>query len=67
MGDFKSLLGVVEGDAIPKLFIPKLLAFYKQGRFPIDRLIKFYPFEQINEALADSHSGKCVKAVVRRA
>ena len=65
MGDFKSLLGVIEGDAIPKLFIPKLLAYYKQGRFPIDKLIKFYPFEKINEALAESHSGKCIKAVVR--
>lgn len=65
MGDFKSLLGVIEGDAIPKLFIPKLLSYYKQGRFPIDKLIKFYPFDKINEALAESHSGKCIKAVVR--
>lgn len=65
MGDFKSLLGVVEGDAIPKLFIPKLIEYYKQGRFPIDKLIKFYPFEQINEAMEASSRGECIKAVVR--
>lgn len=29
------------------------------------KLIKFYPFEQINEAFAESGSGKCIKAVLR--
>lgn len=65
MGDAKSLIGIVEGDSIPKLFIPKLLDYYKKGMFPFDRLIKFYPFEQINEAFAASHSGDCIKAVLR--
>ena len=65
MGDGKSLIGVLEGDAVPKEFIPKLLDYYRRGMFPIDRLIKFYPFEQINEALEESHAGKCIKAVLR--
>jgi len=65
MGDAKSLVGVVEGDAIPKVFIPQLLDYYRRGQFPFDRLVKFYPFEQINEALADSHAGKCIKAILK--
>lgn len=65
MGDAKSLIGIVEGDAIPKLFIPELLDYYKKGMFPFDRLITFYPFEQINEAFEDSGSGKCIKAVLK--
>lgn len=65
MGDAKSLIGIVEGDAIPKLFIPKLLGYYKKGMFPFDKLIRFYPFEQINEAFADSGEGKCIKAILR--
>ena len=65
MGDAKSLIGIVEGDAIPKLFIPKLLEYYRKGMFPFDKLVKFYPFEQINEAFADSSSGKCIKAILR--
>lgn len=24
---------------------------YRQGRFPFDKLVKFYPFDQINEAV----------------
>ncbi|MBQ1332236.1 MAG: NAD(P)-dependent alcohol dehydrogenase [Lachnospiraceae bacterium] len=65
MGDAKSLIGIIEGDAISKLFIPKLLEYYKKGMFPFDRIVKFYPFEQINEAVADSGSGKCIKAILR--
>ncbi|MCD8240946.1 MAG: NAD(P)-dependent alcohol dehydrogenase [Lachnospiraceae bacterium] len=65
MGDAKSLIGIVEGDSIPKLFIPKLLDYYKRGMFPFDRLIQFYPFEQINEAFEEYQSGKCIKAVMR--
>lgn len=65
MGDAKSLIGIVEGDAIPKLFIPELLDYYKKGMFPFDKLIQFYPFEKINEAFEESGSGKCIKAVLR--
>ena len=64
MGEAKSLIGIVEGDAIPKLFIPKLIEYYKDGRFPFDRLLKFYPFEEINRAFKESHEGKCIKAVL---
>lgn len=65
MGDGKSLIGVIEGDSVPKLFLPQLLAYYKKGLFPFDRLIEFFPFEQINEAQAASDTGKCIKAVLR--
>lgn len=65
MGDGKSLIGVIEGDAVPKLFLPTLLGYYKKGQFPFDKLIKFYPFEEINEAQAESDAGKCIKAVLR--
>lgn len=60
----RTLVGVVEGDSIPKLFIPELIEYYKQGRFPFDRLVKTYSFESINEAIADMKSGKTVKPVI---
>ena len=65
MGDGKSLLGVIEGDSIPKEFLPKLLDYYKRGMFPFDKLIRYYSFDQINEAQAESDAGKCIKAVLR--
>lgn len=61
----RTVLGVVEGDSIPDVFIPQLLDFYKAGRFPFDRMITFYPFDQINQAAEDSMSGKTLKAILR--
>jgi len=55
---------IVEGDSDPQTFIPQLVALYKEGRFPFDRLIKTFPFEQINEAIAASEDGSVIKPVV---
>ena len=65
MGEGKTLVGVIEGDSIPQLFIPKLVELYKQGKFPINELIEFYTLDQINQAFADSASGKVIKPIIR--
>src|SRR3546814_4451251 len=41
-------------SSVPQVFIPQLIELYQQGRFPFDLLVKFYPFEQINQAAEDS-------------
>lgn len=60
----QSVMGVVEGDSDPAVFIPYLVSLYRQGRFPFDRLITTYPLADINRAIADNHDGKCIKAVL---
>jgi aryl-alcohol dehydrogenase len=37
---------------------------YRQGRFPFDRLITRYSFDDINQAIHDSETGKVIKPVV---
>lgn len=61
----KTIMGVNEGNSVPKVFIPKLLQYYKEGRFPIDRLVSYYRFEEINEAFEAAHNGDAIKAVLR--
>jgi aryl-alcohol dehydrogenase len=61
----RTVKGIIEGDAIPDLFIPKLIELYRQGRFPFDRLIKYYPFDQINQAVEDMEQGRVIKPVLR--
>jgi len=61
----KSIRGIVEGDSTPKIFIPQLVDLYLQGRFAFDKLVKFYDFEDINQAAADSEKGITLKPVVR--
>lgn len=60
----RTAYGVSEGNAVPALFLPKLIQFYKQGRFPLDRLIQVYPFDQINQAFEQTFHGKAIKAVL---
>ncbi len=59
-----SFAGVVEGGANPQTFIPELVKFYKQGRLPIDKMTKYYKFEEINQAFEDSHSGAVIKPIL---
>lgn len=61
----KRIMGIVQGDVVSKTFIPTLIEFYRQGRFPIDRLIKHYDFDDIEQAIHDSETGKTIKPVLR--
>jgi aryl-alcohol dehydrogenase len=55
---------IIQGDSVPQRFIPKLIALYHAGRFPFDRLLKFYPFSEINQAIADARHGHTIKPVL---
>ena len=58
-----SVRGILQGDSVPDVFIPKLVDLYMAGRFPFDKMVAKYPFEQINRAVADQTAGKVVKPV----
>ncbi|MDU6729018.1 MAG: NAD(P)-dependent alcohol dehydrogenase [Bradyrhizobium sp.] len=65
MSGGRRLMGIVEGESVPEVFIPMLAELNAQGRFPFDRLVKFYSLDQINEAIHDSETGKTIKPIVR--
>lgn len=56
---YRTIIGCCEGDSIPQL-----IQLYKEGRFPVDRIIHTYPFEELEKARNDSNHGKVIKAVV---
>jgi aryl-alcohol dehydrogenase len=61
----RTLRGVVEGDSIPEIFLPQLIRFWEQGRFPVDRLMRHYDFDAIEEAAHDAEQGRTIKPVLR--
>ncbi|RVV99731.1 NAD(P)-dependent alcohol dehydrogenase [Mesobaculum littorinae] len=67
MSGGRRLIGVVEGESTPDLFIPTLIALWQQGRFPFDKLVSFFSFDQINEAIAASENGTAIKPILRMA
>ena len=61
----RRIQGIVEGSAYPQEFIPELISYYREGRFPFDQLIEHFAFSDINEAIAATESGRVVKPVLR--
>ena len=57
--------GVVQGDSVPKEFIPKLVDLIVEDKFPIEKMIKFYDFTEINLAAQESSAGIAIKPVLR--
>lgn len=61
----RTVRGIIEGDSIPDIFIPRMIELYRQGRFPFDKMIRFYEFDDINRAAEESESGLVLKAILR--
>lgn len=61
----QTVRGIIEGDSDPDVFIPQLVAHWRAGRLPVEKLVKVFPFAQINEAIAAQHHGDCVKVVLQ--
>lgn len=60
----KKLIGCMEGSALPSEFIPKMIQWYREGRYPIDKLEKFYKIEDYQTAIEEFKGGKVVKPVL---
>jgi aryl-alcohol dehydrogenase len=57
--------GVVEGGADPQAFIPELIGYFRDGRFPFDRLVQYFAFEEIADAITQGETGKVIKPILK--
>lgn len=60
----RKLQGILGGSAAPQLFIPLMIDYWRQGRFPFDKLVAEFAFERIDDALAACASGAALKPVL---
>jgi len=60
----RKLQGILGGSANPQLFIPLMIDYWRQGRFPFDRLVTTFSFEQIGAAWHACETGAVVKPVL---
>ena len=60
----RRIIGVVEGGIDPKRFIPELVAYYRAGQLPLEKLVQTYPFGEIEQAVHASESGAVIKPVL---
>jgi aryl-alcohol dehydrogenase len=64
IGQGRTVKGIVEGHSAPRVFIPILIELWRAGRFPVDRLVRTYDLDAINEAAADAERGDTIKPVL---
>nr|WP_240948214.1 NAD(P)-dependent alcohol dehydrogenase [Planosporangium mesophilum] len=61
----KRIVGTLGGSGRSETLIGTLVELHRQGRFPFDRLVRFYDLADIDKALEDSHRGSVLKPVLR--
>jgi aryl-alcohol dehydrogenase len=60
----RQVRGIVEGDSVPQVLIPRLLELWRQGQFPVEALVTTFASTEINEAMRAMKAGRVVKPVV---
>ena len=65
VADGTTLIISADGHADPRDLVPDLVALQAEGRLPIDKLLGFFPFELVNDALAAFAGGRVVKPILR--
>lgn len=60
----KRIVGVIEGDSDPQTFIPQLAQLWRDGQFPIERLVQTFAFVEIDHAESEAAAGRVVKPVL---
>jgi aryl-alcohol dehydrogenase len=64
MGGGRRVMGILGGDSDGGPFLLELLDHHLAGRFPFERLIETFAFDEINEAIEAGESGRVVKPVL---
>ena len=60
----KQFIGAIEGSAVPQKFVPQLVKWYHEGRFPLDKIIKTFDANDWEKAVNEMHSGETVKPIL---
>jgi aryl-alcohol dehydrogenase len=59
-----TLIGIIQGSAVPRVFLNALLELHAKGRFPFERMVRHYDFSDINRAFEDAKAGRTIKPVL---
>ncbi len=65
MGGGRTVMGILGGNSNGAEFLSELVQHHVDGQFPYEKLIGYFDFEQINEAIHASEDGSVVKPVLR--
>lgn len=64
----KQYIGAIEGQVTPSVFIPKMLEWNKEGKFPYEKFMKTFAIgekgEGFEHAIEGMHKGEVIKPII---
>ncbi|KAJ4252823.1 hypothetical protein NW762_010729 [Fusarium torreyae] len=60
----KHYFGAVQGHSKSEEYIPQMVQWWKEGIFPVDKLVKVFEFSDFKQAVAAMRRGDVVKPVI---
>lgn len=60
----KVIEGSIQGSAIARQFVPRMLQWHKEGRFPIEKFVTFFAAKDFESALQGMKNGTVIKPVL---
>lgn len=60
----KQYFGAVQGHSKTEEYIPQMVGWWREGKFPIEKLVGFFPSSEFEKALESMKSGSVVKPVI---
>jgi aryl-alcohol dehydrogenase len=61
----KHIIGVMGCGGQTPRFLESLMELQRHGRFPLEKLVRFYDFADVNQAVDDSDAGITIKPILR--
>ena len=65
MSQGRTVMGILGGDSDISGFLTELIEYHIAGQFPFEKMIGYFDFDEINEAIEASENGSVVKPVLR--
>lgn len=60
----KQYFGAVQGHSIPKELVPQIVGWWRQGIFPVEKLVKFFDMKDFADAVKVMGNGDVVKPIL---
>jgi Zn-dependent alcohol dehydrogenase len=60
----KQCIVAIEGQAYPPKYVPKMIRWYREGKFPFDKLMKRIPADDFEQGLKEMHEGTTIEPIL---
>ncbi|KAJ5390549.1 uncharacterized protein N7496_001617 [Penicillium cataractarum] len=64
MNTGRQIIGCVQGDSIPQIYLRDLVSWYLDGKLPVDKMVRPYPIADWRQAVEDMQTGTTIKPVL---